>query len=52
MQAGKQLSIELWDGPLRIGVTAQELQERFPDAVGKGDDRILFVDYAKIGLPD
>jgi hypothetical protein len=42
----------VWGGPLRIGVMAQEVAERFPDAVAKGQDGILTVDYSRIGLPD
>lgn len=42
----------VWGGPLRIGVMAQEVAERFPDAVARGEDGILTVNYGKIGLPD
>lgn len=42
----------IWGGPRRIGVMAQEVQERFPDAVAKGSDGILTVDYSRIGLPE
>jgi hypothetical protein len=41
----------VWGGPRRIGVMAQEVRERFPDAVEEGQDGILMVHYGKIGLP-
>lgn len=43
----------IWNDPsvVRIGVMAQEVRERFPEAVSRGEDGILMVDYSKIGLP-
>lgn len=35
----------------RVGVMAQEVEEIMPDAVEKGDDGFLRVNYAKLGLP-
>lgn len=44
----------IWDEPdaRRVGVMAQEVRERYPDAVSKSPEGILAVDYSKIGLPD
>jgi hypothetical protein len=39
----------LWSDTERVGVMAQEVQEVRPDAVKRGDDDILRVDYAAIG---
>jgi hypothetical protein len=43
----------VWEYPAqrRVGVMAQEVRERVPAAVSLGDDGILMVDYAKLGLP-
>lgn len=43
----------VWDDPAvrRVGVMAQEVRERFPEAVSRGEEGILMVDYSKIGLP-
>jgi hypothetical protein len=41
----------IWDDVRRIGVMAQEVQKRFPEAVEQGQDGILLVHYDKIGLP-
>jgi hypothetical protein len=42
----------VWEpGLRRVGVIAQEVRETHPAAVRVGDDGILEVDYAKIGLP-
>jgi hypothetical protein len=43
----------IWDAPerRRMGVMAQEVRQRVPEAVSVGPDGILFVDYAKLGLP-
>lgn len=41
----------VWDDVRRVGVMAQEVQQRFPTSVSKGPDGILTVDYDRIGLP-
>lgn len=43
----------IWDRPenRRMGVMAQEVRERVPEAVEVGEDGILMVDYGKLGLP-
>lgn len=43
----------VWEpGVRRLGVSAQEVRERVPEAVQRGPDGILMVDYSKLGLPD
>jgi hypothetical protein len=43
----------VWDdrSVRRWGVMAQEVRARKPEAVSRGEDGILMVDYAKLGLP-
>lgn len=41
----------VWDATRRVGVMAQEVVERYPEAVVPGPDGLLAVDYSKIGLP-
>jgi outer membrane immunogenic protein len=40
----------LWDDTVYVGVMAQEVADRMPNAVMMGDDGYLRVDYRKLGL--
>ena len=40
----------LWSDTVYIGVMAQEVVVKIPDAVTTGDDGYLRVDYRKLGL--
>jgi hypothetical protein len=40
----------LWSDTIYVGVMAQEVAELVPEAVQRGDDGYLRVDYARLGL--
>ena len=41
----------VWGGPTYVGVLAQEVLKRAPDAVTRGGNGFLMVDYSKVDVP-
>ena len=41
----------LWDDTFHVGVMAQEVQQSFPNAVARGSDGYLRVNYQLLGIP-